>query len=151
MSNDGQVTGSAGTDGGRGDAPGIRKPRALVVDDNRDTVESTRILLELLGYEVEVAFDGPSALQAARATRPDVVLLDIAIPRMDGFQVARKLRQEFGPRVVLVAITGFTDEKHVAQSQAAGFDCHLLKPFSVEELEQFLTLKERQRSGGHGP
>jgi CheY-like chemotaxis protein len=113
----------------------------LVVDDDRDTVESVVVLLGVLGHETRVAYDGAAALAAARAFEPDVVLLDIAMPNsMNGYEVASRLREQGGAcRVLLVAMTGYGQERDVRRSQEAGFDCHLLKPFALEELLELLS------------
>lgn len=115
-----------------------RAVRVLVVDDYRDTVESMATLLRLDGYEVEVAFDGTSALRAAQAYQPDVVLLDIAMPGMDGYQVARKLRAMFREALLLIAITAFGFEEDRRRSEEAGFDLHLVKPVDPHEVESLL-------------
>jgi CheY-like chemotaxis protein/two-component sensor histidine kinase len=116
--------------------------RILVVDDNRDSAESLAMLLQVQGHEVQTAHDGLAALETARAFRPDIVLLDIGLPRMDGHEVARRLRREEGRQAVLVALTGYgTDEDH-RRSQEAGFDYHLVKPVELDALYQLLIRPE---------
>jgi two-component system, chemotaxis family, CheB/CheR fusion protein len=112
--------------------------RLLVVDDNRDSAESLALLLQVQGYEVQTAHDGLAALERARVFRPDVVLLDIGLPRMDGYEVARRLRQEGGHQAVLVALTGYGTDEDQRRSQAAGFDHHLLKPVELDALHELL-------------
>jgi CheY-like chemotaxis protein len=114
--------------------------RVLVVDDCEDTRDSLAILLRAWGHEARLAPDGPSALESYREFRPDVVLLDIGLPRMDGWEVARRLReQEGGHAVLLVALTGYAREDDQALSRQAGFDAHLSKPADLLELQRLLT------------
>jgi two-component system CheB/CheR fusion protein len=103
-----------------------------VVDDHPDSAESTARLLTLYGHEVDVALDGKAALQQARAKPPDVVLLDIGLPGMDGYEVARQLRAMFQNKVRLVAITthGFEEEDR-KRCLEAGFDVYLVKPVVI--------------------
>jgi len=113
--------------------------RVLVVDDDLDTTESFRILFTLWGHHVETANDGPAALAAAAAFRPDVVLLDIMMPGMDGYEVARRLRRMPELReTLLIALTGLGRPADVADARAAGFDRHLVKPADLAELERLL-------------
>src|SRR5439155_13720212 len=118
-----------------------RACRILVVDDNADTIQSMRILLQMLRHEVFTAVDGPTALEAARAVVPDVILLDLSMPRMDGYEVARRLRQQMGGKVALVAVTGYARREDVDRSREAGFDCHLIKPVLIEEVQKFIDFK----------
>lgn len=109
--------------------PSPRPLRVLVADDNLAIVEMAALLLRLDGYEVETAMSGGEALDAAQRTRPDVIFLDIGMPGLDGWEVARRLREEGGPhRPTLVAITAYGAEEDVARSRDAGFDLHLVKP-----------------------
>jgi CheY-like chemotaxis protein len=123
------------------DAAGGPRPgrRILVVDDYTDTVESLALLLGVHGYEVQTARDGSEAITAARAQRPEVVLLDIGLPRMDGWQVARRLRQELAGPLVIIAVTGCGLPEHYQRSRAAGVDLHLLKPVDPSELLALLS------------
>lgn len=116
---------------------GSQGRRVLVVDDNRDAADSMAQLLELLGHVTDVAYDGPSALEKARATRPDVVLCDLGLPGMSGFDVARALRAE-RTDARLVALTGYTRPEDVRSSREAGFDAHLPKPCDPEQIAQLL-------------
>ena len=114
--------------------------RVLVVDDSRDGADSLRVLLELLGAEVRVEYDGLAALEAFDTYRPQLVLLDIGMPGMDGFEVARRLRQRPESRnVTLIALTGWGQEKDRRNSKAAGFDHHLVKPVDIDALEGLLS------------
>ena len=114
--------------------------RVLVVDDNLDAVESLALLLRLQGHEVRTACDGPTALETAAAFRPEVVLLDIGLPQMDGYEVARRLREQVGLKeALLVAVTGYGQEEDRRQSDAAGFDAHLVKPADPAVLLKLLA------------
>lgn len=111
----------------------------LVVDDSRDTALALAKLLKRAGHEVEVAHDGPTALQMARDRRPRVVLLDIGLPGLDGYQVAAELRRTEGLEgAVLVAVSGYGQEQDRARSRAAGFDHHLIKPVNFDALFSLL-------------
>jgi PAS domain S-box-containing protein len=127
-----------------------RKPpssnlRILVVDDNKDAAKSLGLLLQLGGHEVEVAYDGPSALERAPVFRPEVVLLDIGMPRMSGYEVARRVRQMKELQdVVLVAQTGWGQEKDRLLSTEAGFNAHLVKPVALDTIHQLLTTVRRR-------
>ncbi len=124
---------------GRARLPG-RGLRLLLADDDRDSLEAMALLLRLRGHRVETADDGPSALAAARAGLPEVVLLDISLPGMDGHEVCRRLRREPGlERAFLVALTGHAHEDDHRLSREAGFDIHLDKPVDLDVLEQLLA------------
>jgi len=111
----------------------------LVVDDNVDTAESTALLLRMRGHEVYVAHDGLQAVESARTLRPDVVLLDISLPGLDGYQVAARLRGDPELRHArLVAVTGYGWDEDRQRSRAAGFDEHLVKPVDLAEFERVL-------------
>jgi CheY-like chemotaxis protein len=113
--------------------------RVLVVDDNRDAAESLGMLLRTLGATVHIVFSGAEALESLEAHRPTVVLLDIGMPDMDGYEVARRIRQRPGfEDVTLIALTGWGQEKDRHRSRAAGFDYHLTKPANVSALETLL-------------
>jgi CheY-like chemotaxis protein len=112
----------------------------LVVDDHPDAADSLALLLGLWKHEVRTAPDGPTALRVAPDFRPDVVLLDIGLPKMNGYQVARELRKLPGlAGVVLVALTGYGQEDDRKQARAAGFARHLMKPVDPEELKRVLA------------
>jgi CheY-like chemotaxis protein/two-component sensor histidine kinase len=121
------------------DKPAPQRCRVLIVDDNEDTVTSLSIMLRILGHEVHSARDGLQALEAANSFRPDVVLLDIALPKMNGYEVARRIRQEsWGKNMKLVALTGLGQEEDKRRSIEAGFDHHLTKPMEPTALEVLL-------------
>jgi PAS domain S-box-containing protein len=107
--------------------------RILIVDDNRDAAESLAQIVEMLGHTVEVAFDGATAVERVRATRPDVVLCDIGLPGMSGYDVARAVRA-LGEPVRLVAISGYAQPEDVLAAREAGFDHHMAKPCEPDEL-----------------
>ena len=111
----------------------------LVVDDNVDAAQSLAVLLEMTGHEVRLAYDGPSALEAAIEYRPDVVLLDIGLPGLDGYEVAQRIRQQATLKgMVLVALMGYGQDRDRQRSQEAGFDYHMVKPASFDEIEKIL-------------
>src|SRR6185312_10940311 len=114
--------------------------RILVVDDNHDSAESLAMLLEITGNETLVAYDGMVALRQAAAFRPDVVLLDLGLPKLDGYEVARRLRaRPWGKKLVLVAITGWGQDEDRRHTAEAGFDGHLVKPVDYAALTQLLA------------
>jgi signal transduction histidine kinase len=118
--------------------------RILVVDDNPDAAQSLATLLELQGHEVRLAHDGPSALEAAQAFQPRVVLLDIGLPGMSGHEVARRLRdQQILKNGMLIAMTGYGQDEDRRRSYEAGFTCHLVKPVDPQELFRLLVLNEQ--------
>jgi CheY-like chemotaxis protein len=110
-----------------------------VVDDNRDAGDSLGMLLKVLGAEVRVARDGAEALEAYSAYDPAVVLLDIGMPGMDGYEVARRIRARSpGPRPTIVALTGWGQEDDRRVSREAGFDHHMVKPAEIGALKELL-------------
>ena len=113
--------------------------RVLVVDDCKDTVESTAQLLGLWGYDTRTCRDGMAVLEAVGAYRPHVVLLDIALPGMDGFEVARRLREQLGPwHALLIAITGHSEPTCRSRAYEVGFARYLIKPVDPEGLRALL-------------
>ena len=121
--------------------------KILVVDDNQDSAISMTLLLELQGHEVHVAHAGPTALRLAAEKKPDVILLDIGMPGMNGFEVARQLRsQDEFARTLLVAITGYGRASDVKQTESAGFDHHLVKPVDYDKLQAVLASGARSAS-----
>ena len=125
--------------GSRDGAPPPTGGRVLVVDDNTDEADSLGELLELWGYEVRTAYDGPAALSEAAAFRPGIVLLDIGLPRMNGYEVARRLRAESGPTPPrLVAVTGYGQEEDRRLAEQAGFEHHFTKPVDPDHLRHLL-------------
>ena len=118
--------------------------RVLLVDDNRDSAESLAQLLRLFGHEIWQAHSGYEALAAARSRRPDLVLLDIGMPDLSGYEVARQIRAEPSlAGTTLVALTGYGSEEDRRRSLAAGFDGHLVKPIDFDDLERILAAPER--------
>jgi signal transduction histidine kinase/ActR/RegA family two-component response regulator len=116
------------------------KRRVLIVDDNRDAAASMAMILELMGHEVETAHDGLAALEAAAAFRPDVMLLDIGLPKLNGYEVARSLRQQpWGEQVILIAVTGWGQEEDKRRALEAGCNYHLTKPIDPDGLEKLLA------------
>lgn len=114
--------------------------RVLIVDDNVDLVDTQSLLLKMSGHDVFTAHDGFAALEAAINFHPDVVLLDIGLPRLDGFEVAKRIRQQPALKnIVLVAITGYGQEKDRLRSKEAGFDYHLTKPAKFDEVHKILA------------
>ena len=117
----------------------LPRRRILVVDDKRSNAQSLEVLLKALGQEVYTAFDGRAALELAREHHPDVVLLDIGLPVMDGYEVARRCREEPAlANVTLVAMTGYGQDSDRQRSQEAGFDAHLVKPVERQDLRNLL-------------
>ncbi|MGH8714192.1 MAG: response regulator [Casimicrobiaceae bacterium] len=122
--------------------------RVLIVDDNRDATDSMAMLLAMDGYDVQVAYDGTQALAAVQAARPDVVLLDIGLPGMDGFEVARRLRAESDNRgIVIVAVSGYGHEEHRLLASEAGCDHHLVKPVEPAVVSELLASLHSSRHG----
>jgi two-component system CheB/CheR fusion protein len=114
------------------EAPGRR---ILVVDDNADAAEALALMLRLSGHEVEMAFDGVEALRVAESFSPEIVLLDLGMPRMNGYDTARSLRATpWGREMTLIALTGWGQPKDRDQTLAAGFNAHLVKPVGQEDL-----------------
>jgi signal transduction histidine kinase len=117
--------------------------RILIVDDNADSAGSLALLLRHAGHQVETAHDGLAALTAAKAQSPEVVLLDIALPRLNGLEVARRLRGELGlSQALLVATTGYGQMEDQLRSREAGFNAHLVKPVDLEALAELLAHPE---------
>jgi signal transduction histidine kinase/ActR/RegA family two-component response regulator len=114
--------------------------RILVVDDNEDSADSLAMLLHMLGHEVKTANDGESALGAAAEFRPDVAILDIGLPKVNGYDLAKQIREHPWARdMVLVALTGWGQEEHRRRSAESGFNHHLIKPVEFEVLQQILA------------
>ncbi len=113
--------------------------RVLVADDNRDGAESLAELLAALGGEVSIAYDGAQAVEVARSFRPDVALLDLGMPKVDGYEAARRIRSECDGRPMkIVALTGWAQDEDRRKTQEAGFDEHLVKPVDLEVLRRLL-------------
>ncbi|MBX3470379.1 MAG: response regulator [Planctomycetes bacterium] len=127
-----------GAPAARPDTPAGRARRVLVVEDHADAADMLRALLEHEGHEVEVAASGPDGLAAAARFRPDVVLCDLGLPGLDGFEVAARLRRDHGADLALVALSGYAQEDDRARARAAGFDAHLTKPVAAADLARAL-------------
>jgi CheY-like chemotaxis protein len=113
--------------------------RVLVVDDNHDAAQSLAMLVELLGSCAQVAFDGEAGLVAAAAFHPTIALLDLSMPGMNGFELARRLRAQPGTKSLrLIALSGRSEDTYRRQSEAAGFDAHIVKPVDLRTLEKLL-------------
>ena len=117
-------------------APSRPARRILIVEDHAESAESLAVLLRISGHEVDVASDGPAALARCRELQPDLVLLDIGLPGMDGYEVGRRLREMLGPDVRIVALTGYGQEEDRRRSAEAGIDQHVLKPIRPEMIER---------------
>jgi signal transduction histidine kinase/ActR/RegA family two-component response regulator len=126
-----------------GEEEGERALDVLVVDDSKEAAQSLAYVLGRWGYEARVAYDGAAALERAKERRPDVVLLDIGMPGMDGYEVARQLRgREGGGKMVLVAVTGYGQDEDRRRAREAGFDYHMLKPVDPGDLKELLAVTE---------
>ena len=132
-------------DGGAQPAVGGPPQRVLVVEDNDDAREMLRNLLSLLGHEVHEACDGAAGIEEARRVRPDAALIDIGLPGIDGYEVARRIRADV-PGARLVAVTGYGQPEDRERALAAGFDVHLVKPVDPDQLQRLLA----GRVGGSG-
>jgi len=123
--------------------------RVLVVDDNVDSAQSMSLLLGLEGYQVECAYDGEEALHSAERFAPQVVLLDLGLPRFSGYEVARRLRAEtWGDALLLVAVSGYGRERDRQAAREAGFDLHLTKPADPDEVLRVLAERQSLREAG---
>jgi CheY-like chemotaxis protein len=119
--------------------------RVLLVDDNPDSTEPLSLLLQTRGHDTRVSCDGEEAIALADDFRPDCVVLDLGLPRMDGYEIARRLRaRPYGAELVLVALTGWAGKDVRAKAAEAGFDYHLVKPVNWEELEKIVESAVRQ-------
>jgi len=130
--------------------PGNSRPdaragrRILVVDDNEDSATSMAEMLASMGHEVAVAHDGLEAVESAERFRPEVILMDIGMPRLNGYEATRRiLEQPWSPAIAIVALTGWGQAGDRAQSKEAGCDAHLVKPVSLPEVEKVLAAAER--------
>jgi CheY-like chemotaxis protein len=123
-----------------GAIPRIAPQRILVADDNHDAAEALSLQLQLAGHEVRTAHDGVEALAIADTFEPDIVLLDLGMPKMDGYEVARQVRtRPHGRRVKLIALTGWGQQQDRDRTSAAGFDAHLVKPVAEAHLFRALA------------
>ena len=120
--------------------PPSRSRRVLLIEDNVDITDFIRMQLEIWGHEVSVAHDGPSGLEAALRLRPEIALLDVGLPGMDGYELAQRIRRDpAGTEIRLVAMTGFGRPEDRAHALAAGFDAHLVKPVEPRHLQELLA------------
>jgi len=126
------------------------KLRILLIEDNADTRDALRALLELDGYAVETAAEGQAGLERARAADPDVALIDIGLPGFDGYEVARRMRPAGQRRPVLVALTGYSQPEDRRRAREAGFDAHLVKPVDPADLSRVLMNLEIPGPGSRG-
>jgi len=114
--------------------------RILVVDDQRESATLLARLLEMSGHTTQVAFDGVEALEAAEKFRPDIILLDIGLPRLNGYDACRKIRaQPWGKDMILIAVTGWGQQGDRQKSKEAGFSGHLVKPVKYEHIMKLLA------------
>jgi CheY-like chemotaxis protein len=118
-----------------------RKLRVLAVDDSRDAADSLALMLQTMGHDTRTSYDGLEAIQAAATFRPEIVLLDIGLPKMNGYEAARHIkRQPWGKGMALIALTGWGQEEDKRRAFEAGFDYHLTKPVEATALEKLLAL-----------
>jgi CheY-like chemotaxis protein len=131
---------------GRGPQPenGTARCRVLVVDDNEDSADCLGMMLTITGHDTRTAHDGLEAVAAAEAFRPDVVLLDIGLPRLNGYDVCRRIREQpWGKGTVLIALTGRCEDEDRRRSKEAGFNYHLVKPVDPADLNKLLAKLRR--------
>ena len=120
-------------------AAALSGSRILVVDDNKDSADSLGMLLRLKGNEIRTAYDGIEAVDVAETFHPELVLLDIGLPKLNGYEVARRIRQQpWGQDMILVALTGWGQDEDRRRSQEAGFNFHVVKPVELAALEKLL-------------
>jgi CheY-like chemotaxis protein len=131
------------------EAPGDAR-RILVVDDNADAADSLGMLLAVRGDEVRIAYDGLEALAAEGEFRPEVVLLDIGMPRLSGYDVARRIREIRGKSVLIVAITGWGQDEDRQRAREAGFNYHFTKPVDFQMLLDLIDRESPRPSAGPG-
>jgi CheY-like chemotaxis protein len=125
----------------------VRARRILVVDDNADSTETMEMLLKLSGHEVATAHDGESALEKTREFQPEIILLDVGLPGMHGYEVAQRLRSlPENKNLVIIALTGYGQEQDRERAMEAGFDYHFVKPVEFDTLESLLNKLEPRRS-----
>jgi CheY-like chemotaxis protein len=110
--------------------------KVLIIEDQPDARRALQRLLQLWGHQVEVAADGPGGVEAATKSNPDIALVDVGLPGLDGYEVARRIRKTLGQNVRLVALTGYGQPEDKERALAAGFDLHLVKPVDSEQLAQ---------------
>lgn len=117
----------------------VTQRRILIVDDNQDSAESLAVFLKIMGHEVSVAYDGLAAVKEAEVFQPGIILLDIGLPKLNGYEVARRIRELYGDHVILIALTGWGQQEDRRRSKEAGFNHHLTKPVEFDDLNKLLT------------
>src|SRR5437899_2381354 len=122
--------------------------RVLAVEDDPDVAASFALLLQMSGSEVRAVNNGLAAIEAARQFHPDIAFIDIDLPGMNGYDLARVLRSEYGTALRLFALTGFGQQRDIERAMEAGFDRHLVKPIDVDSLEKLLG--DRRKNGARG-
>jgi len=115
----------------------------LVVDDNADAAHSLDMILKFSGHQTRVALDGTEGLKIAQDFHPEIVVLDIGMPGLNGFEVARRLRQMLGDQVYIIALSGYGAAEDRQRALAAGFDVHMVKPIEIEQLTQLISRGKR--------
>jgi CheY-like chemotaxis protein len=134
-----------------GVVPTLGPQRILVADDNHDAAEALSLQLQLAGHEVCTVHDGVEAVAVAKSFDPDIVLLDLGMPKMDGYEVARELRLwSIRRKVTLIALTGWGQQQDRDRTAAAGFDAHLVKPVAEAHLFKALAVAVEERRRGEG-
>jgi CheY-like chemotaxis protein len=134
----GRPAAGQGASGGRTDPEAAGRRRILVVEDDAESREALRALLELSGHQVEAVDGDGVSLERAIGARPQVAVIDIGLPRMNGLDVARLVRSRVGPEILLIALSGYVDRQEEARVRAAGFDACLAKPMDLEQLARLL-------------
>lgn len=118
----------------------INRRHILIVDDNIDILISLEMLLDFMGYIVETASNGLEAIDTARTFHPDLILMDIGMPQLNGYAVAKEIRkQSWGEKIFIVALTGWGHEQDKQDAKEAGFDYHITKPFKIDMLKKLLA------------
>ena len=131
---------TAVTQASGGPGPSSRRFKILVVDDNHDSALSLAMMLSIMGHETRTAHDGESAVSAAETFLPEVVLLDIGLPKLNGYEVAQRLREQpWGRAMFLIAVTGWGQEEDRQRSSEVGLDVHMVKPVEPAALEKLLA------------
>jgi DNA-binding response OmpR family regulator len=132
--------GTRGPEGTIGAEAAQRRHRILVTDDNVDAAASLAMMLEIMGHEVRTAHDGLEAVEVAATFRPDIILLDIGMPKLDGFEACRRIRgQDWAHDVFMLALTGWGQDADRIEARKAGFDEHLVKPVDPTAFEKLLA------------
>jgi CheY-like chemotaxis protein len=125
----------------------VTKRRILVADDNPDAASTLGMLLEMMGHEVCIVHDGVKAVEGAATFRPDIILLDIGMPQLNGYDACARIREQPSNKgILIVALTGWTQDDKKQRSQQAGFDFHLVKPVELPALEKLLRDYPANRS-----